>query len=171
MAGGGGRHIYFAHPGREVRNRVGLAPGIDLRGDGGCIIAPPSVHPSGERYRWKADHAPGQVDLAPLPVWLEQPRFSSDGLKGHSTTYWRKLVHEGVKEGQRNSSIASFAGHLLWHGVDPDVVLDLGPDGFLNGKDVQLDYVIKDLLERIAKDPPKIAPAPPVVPRPLAPEK
>jgi hypothetical protein len=125
ITGGGGRHIYFAHPGREVRNRVGLAPGIDLRGDGGCIIAPPSVHPSGKRYRWKADHAPGQVDLAPLPVWLEQPRFSSDGLKGHSTTYWRKLVHEGVKEGQRNSSIASFAGHLLWHGVDPDVVLEL----------------------------------------------
>lgn len=125
MTGGGGRHVYFAHPSREVRNRVGLAPGIDLRGDGGCIIVPPSVHPSGKRYRWKAGHAPGQVDLAALPVWLEQPRFSGDGPKGHSTAYWRELVHEGVKEGQRNSAIASFAGHLLWHSVDPDVVLEL----------------------------------------------
>ena len=125
ITGGGGRHIYFAHPGREVRNRIGLAPGIDLRGDGGCIIVPPSVHPSGSRYRWKSGHAPGQVDLAALPVWLEQPRFSSDGPKGHSTAYWRELVHEGVKEGQRNSTIASFAGHLLWHGVDPDVVIEL----------------------------------------------
>ena len=125
ITGGGGRHVYFAHPGREVRNRVGLAPGIDLRGDGGCIIVPPSVHPSGKRYHWKSGHAPGQVDLAALPVWLEQPRFSSDGPRGHSTAYWRDLVYEGVKEGQRNSTIASFAGHLLWHGVDPDVVLEL----------------------------------------------
>jgi hypothetical protein len=51
VTGGGGRHVYFAHPGREVRNRAGLAPGIDLRGDGGCIIVPPSVHPSGQPYR------------------------------------------------------------------------------------------------------------------------
>jgi tricorn protease len=57
------------------------------------------------------------------------------------------------------------------HGVDPDVVLDLGPDGFLHGKDVQLDYAVKDLMEKILKDPPKLAPAPPVPPRPLAPEK
>ena len=40
MTGGGGRHIYFAHPGGSVRNRVGITPGIDLRGDGGCIVAP-----------------------------------------------------------------------------------------------------------------------------------
>jgi hypothetical protein len=42
--GGGGRHVYFAHPGGVVRNKVGLAPGIDVRGDGGCVVAPPSVH-------------------------------------------------------------------------------------------------------------------------------
>lgn len=123
--GGGGRHIYFAHPGREVRNRAGLAPGIDLRGDGGCIVVPPSVHPSGKRYRWKAGHAPGQVALADVPVWLEQPRFAEDGSRGHPIAYWRALVSEGVQEGARNSTIGSFAGHLLWHGVDPDVVLEL----------------------------------------------
>lgn len=125
VTGGGGRHIYFAHPEREVRNRAGLAPGIDMRGDGGCIIVPPSVHPSGKRYRWKPRHAPGQVNLAPLPVWLEQPRFGSDNPHGHPLAYWRALAHEGVKEGQRNSTVASFAGHLLWHGVDPDVVMEL----------------------------------------------
>ena len=49
QTGGGGRHLYFAHPGREVRNRAGLAPGLDLRGDGGVIVVPPSIHPSGDR--------------------------------------------------------------------------------------------------------------------------
>lgn len=68
--GGGGRHLYFAHPGGEVHNRTNIEPGIDLRGDGGCIVAPPSVHPSGKRYRWKKGHAPGDVQLARLPDWL-----------------------------------------------------------------------------------------------------
>ena len=71
ITGGGGRHIYFTHPGREVRNRAGLAPGIDLRGDGGCIIVPPSVHPSGKLYEWKPGHAPGEISTAMLPAWLE----------------------------------------------------------------------------------------------------
>ena len=38
---------------------------------------------------------------------------------------WRRLVREGVPEGQRNSSIASLAGHLLWHQIDPEVTLEL----------------------------------------------
>jgi hypothetical protein len=123
--GGGGRHLYFAHPGHEVRNRVGIMPGIDLRGDGGTIVLPPSVHPSGKQYRWKRGHAPGDMPLASLPVWLEVPRVAADGPQGHPVAYWRALARKGVKLGERNSTIASFAGHLFWHGVDPDVVLEL----------------------------------------------
>jgi hypothetical protein len=70
ITGGGGRHLYFAHPGGVVTNRANIRPGIDLRGDGGCIVAPPSVHPSGKRYRWKRGHAPGEIEPAPLPDWL-----------------------------------------------------------------------------------------------------
>lgn len=125
VTGGGGRHLYFRYPGRETRNRVGLAPGIDMRGDGGSIIVPPSIHPSGNPYRWKKGRAPGEIPIAELPVWLEQPRFKGDGSQGHRLAYWRELVREGVKAGQRNNAIASFAGHLLWHGVDPDVVMEL----------------------------------------------
>ena len=36
----------------------------------------------------------------------------------------RRLAREGVPEGQRNSTIASLTGHLLWHGVDPEVALE-----------------------------------------------
>ena len=125
ITGGGGRHVYFAHPGREVRNRAAMAPGIDLRGDGGVIIVPPSIHPSGNAYRWRAGHGPGEIGLAPLPVWLEEPRFGGDERAGHPLAYWRGLVKAGVEEGRRNQTLASFAGHLLWHGVDPDVVLEL----------------------------------------------
>ena len=70
VTGGGGRHVYFRHPGGTVNNRTNIEPGIDLRGDGGCIVAPPSLHPSGKRYRWKKGHAPGEIEIALLPDWL-----------------------------------------------------------------------------------------------------
>ncbi|MFO1301135.1 MAG: primase alpha helix C-terminal domain-containing protein [Burkholderiaceae bacterium] len=44
---------------------------------------------------------------------------------GHPLSHWRRLVGEGVAEGARNATIASLAGHLLWHQVDPHVVLEL----------------------------------------------
>lgn len=123
--GGGGRHLYFAHPGGEVRNRAGFAPGIDLRGDGGIIIVPPSIHPSGKSYTWRIGHAPGEVAIAEAPSWVLEPRFGGDDRSCHPLTYWRELVHKGVTEGRRNATLASFTGHLLWHGVDPDVIMEL----------------------------------------------
>ena len=52
--GGGGRHCYFRHPGtgRVIKNSVGsLGPGLDLRGDNGYVVAPPSRTAKGE-YAW-----------------------------------------------------------------------------------------------------------------------
>jgi hypothetical protein len=120
--GGGGRHLYFAHTRDMLHNRVGIAPGVDLRGDGGYVVAPPSVHASGEPYRW--DCSPVVCPLAPLPEWLrEAPEERSR--RGRPLSHWRRLLREGVAEGERNNSIASLAGHLLWHGVDPEIATEL----------------------------------------------
>lgn len=66
--GSGGRHLYFAHPGGTVRNDTGrrLGPGLDVRGDGGYVIAPPSRHTSGRGYALEAH---GQL-LPQIPGWL-----------------------------------------------------------------------------------------------------
>src|SRR3990172_8545079 len=55
LTGGGGRHLLFAHPGVEITNSAGrLGPGLDIRGDGGYIVAPPSIHPdTGRTYEWE----------------------------------------------------------------------------------------------------------------------
>jgi tricorn protease len=63
--------------------------------------------------------------------------------------------------------VSGKAWRIEGHGVDPDVELDLGPDGLINGKDVQLDYAIDMLLKDIAKDPRDLPSAPPIPPRPL----
>jgi hypothetical protein len=122
-SGGGGRHLYFAHPGGIVHNRVAFLPGVDLRGDGGLIVAPPSVHPSGRRYEWIVD--PTEIALARLPAPLLAQVAPRHGGRGHATAYWRELLEEGVGEGRRNDSVASIAGHLLWRGAATEVVTEL----------------------------------------------
>jgi hypothetical protein len=62
-----GRHLYFAYPRHaDLRCTTGeIGPGIDTRGNGGYVIAPPSVHPSGAVYRWTTTGEP----IEP-PDWL-----------------------------------------------------------------------------------------------------
>lgn len=67
---GKGLHVYFRHPGGEIGNRAGIKPGWDIRGDGGYVVAPGSVHPSGAHYEW--DNPPGLFDLAQAPDWLAE---------------------------------------------------------------------------------------------------
>ncbi len=74
LTGGGGRHLYFQHPGGQtrIRNAVRLLglPGIDVRGDAGYVVAPPSRHANGREYLWELSSAPDDVPVAPLPPWL-----------------------------------------------------------------------------------------------------
>lgn len=123
-SGGGGRHLYFAPAEAPLHNRVGIRPGIDLRGEGGCVVAPPSIHPSGRRYAWIKGHAPDTLAPASLPAWFAT-LVRGAAPSGHPLAHWRRLVREGVAEGERNNTLASLTGHLLWRGVDPEVALEL----------------------------------------------
>lgn len=68
--GGGGIHMLFAHAGATLKNKTGILPGVDIRGDGGYIIAPGSVHPSGNDYGWMNEDQP--IEAMPVFVldWL-----------------------------------------------------------------------------------------------------
>lgn len=71
----GGRHLYFAAPAYRVSKSTGtLSAGLDLIGEGGNIIAPPSMHASGAPYRWVAGRELGAYGLAPFPQWLAPPQ-------------------------------------------------------------------------------------------------
>lgn len=71
--GGNGWHLYYGHPGFEVHNttgRVGARQlgGLDMRGDGGFVVAPPSGHVDGGCYRWSS--SAGAVEV--IPSWMTQ---------------------------------------------------------------------------------------------------
>lgn len=73
VTGSGGRHLYFRYPdGHEIRNDAGrkLGHGLDIRGDGGQVLAPPTIHPNGTPYMWEASSHPDDIDIADAPGWL-----------------------------------------------------------------------------------------------------
>jgi len=71
LTGGGGRHVYLQWPGFAVRCRPNaFGPGLDLKADGGYVLLPPSVHPSGRRYTWELSSHPDDTPIAALPDWL-----------------------------------------------------------------------------------------------------
>jgi putative DNA primase/helicase len=96
----GGLHFYFRYPGnyQRVPNKVRLYPGIDIRGDGGQVVAPPSTV-NDIPYEWED---PGTISS--LPDWLEKLIFSA--------TPQRRQYHESVGEGGRNDFIFQHACQL-----------------------------------------------------------
>lgn len=67
---GGGVHVYLRHPGVPIATRKSVLPGMDVRGDGGFVVAPPSRHANGGAYVWDVDCHPEDVPLADTPAWL-----------------------------------------------------------------------------------------------------
>lgn len=69
LTGGGGRHLWFALGDADLPSAV-LAPGLELKAEGGTVIAPPSLHASGRRYAWREGRGPWDLAPAPVPDWL-----------------------------------------------------------------------------------------------------
>lgn len=138
--GSNGRHYWFVHPGRAVPNSAGrLGPGLDIRGDGGYVIAPPSLHAAGNRYIWASE-----VALADAPGWLLSRCRDRDQSVARPATAqyppqpvraWAKAAFESelgrlhrAPEGARNHTLnrAAFALGQLVGGrhLDSDIVRD-----------------------------------------------
>jgi hypothetical protein len=126
FTGGGGNHVLFRHRPGITNARGELPVGIDVRGDGGYILAAPSIHPNGRAYAWDVDAHPDETELADWPEWLFEIILSGRRHRAPELPEnWRRLVADGVSEGRRNEAIARLAGHLLRKRLDPYVALDL----------------------------------------------
>ena len=125
LTGGGGQHVLFRHPGGSVRNSAGrVGPGVDVKADGGYIVAPPSLHASGRWYEFSAKFHPDRLKLADMPDWLLKAVDRPVTRSATPVEGWRQLVGQGVTQGERNDAIARFTGHLLRIGVDPHVTME-----------------------------------------------
>jgi len=126
ITGGGGRHYFFSYNGQEIRNKTkisGLA--IDVRGDGGYVVVPPSIHNSGNAYQW--EHAPDSTPIVEAPQWLLDLVVGTtiNGKPGPalSFTVGGSTVEDlatapGAPEGQRHATALSLIGSAIGRGGD-----------------------------------------------------
>lgn len=110
---GEGRHLWFAPNGTAIRNSAGkLGEGIDVRGIGGYVVAPPSIHESGKRYEWVSGDAP----LAALPQWIAK-KLADPSPNGSRPSGSEKIPH-----GQHNTELTRIAGKLRRDGLEENAI-------------------------------------------------
>lgn len=116
--GSGGYHLFYQYPTNvpRVANRVGIFERADLRADGGFIVLPPTTHPSGNRYTWIKQGAPGAFPMGLLDL-NSQPKVQNEG--------WITEALRGVSEGGRNDACARLAGYFFKKGINTDIVESL----------------------------------------------
>jgi len=106
--GGGGWHYYFQYE-EGLQNQAGIQPGIDIRAEGGYVVAPLSLHQSGNRYEWIGDLE--NTPILPLPEFIKD--WIKIGKNKGFVSNWSAEVLDGVEEGTRNGAAASLAGKLI----------------------------------------------------------
>lgn len=124
--GGGGRHKLFGHPGGYVKcSESELAPGVDIKGDGGYIVLPPSIHPSGKPYVWELSSDIANVRPVAAPAWLlDLVRQPAEGTPpGPTGAAVGDPGGNPIPEGQRNGTLARLAGTMRNAGMGRDEIL------------------------------------------------
>jgi hypothetical protein len=126
ITGGGGSHYYFKCPaGMKIKNSVSeVAPKLDIRGDGGYVLAPGSLHKSGRRYEWSVDTEDERPGIADAPDWLLKLMASKPASSGqpYQKKDWSHLK-QPIPEGTRNNQLIRIAGHLCGKRVDGNILI------------------------------------------------
>ena len=114
----GGRHFYFKHPGAGLKvpcDTTGkLGPGIDVKGEGGYAVLPPSRLSAGGKYAW----VNAAVPPADIPPHLWPTLVVKDDPEHHNGVHPTPAEDaEPIRDGQRNTTLASLAGTMRKRGT------------------------------------------------------
>jgi len=138
---GKGYHAYMRHPGFVIKNSVNKKLDIDIRADGGYVVAPPSLHGSGYSYQWVEGQSIYELDPAECTPWMmeylqdiatptiekqkperkeQKATPSPRSIKTPERTVYSQLLSEGCSEGERNQKTTQLIGHLCKTGLHED---------------------------------------------------
>lgn len=117
--GGGGYHLIYRYSNEIDRNKVGKN-GVDVRSNGGYIVAPPSLHNSGKYYGWMKSGKAGQITKS-LVSYLKLPQLSQNS--DDDSPKWLADALLGVPDGNRNDTCAKLVGYYAGKGIPKDVTL------------------------------------------------
>lgn len=116
ITGSGGQHYWYKTD-KPVRNTVHLAgyEGIDIRGVGGYVVAPPSLHRCGQLYEvspiWDGEIMPAPPALIELCLAKQTTATSS-----------APVLEGDIVDGTRDSTLASLAGSMRRRGLPESVI-------------------------------------------------
>ncbi len=113
--GSGGTHRYFQAPDGVVPTRGGVRPGIDIRAQGGMVLAPPSMHRTGNRYSFTNEIEPAQPTHWLLDAVRKHATRKPDEKRTEEVMQKRDTL---IPKGQRNTVLTSLAGKLRWNGLE-----------------------------------------------------
>ena len=116
-SGGGGKHFYFQAQNMQIKTKIKILPGIDLIGNSGAIVAPPSIHASGRRYTWVND-----FPIQEMPSWLLQLIQDPPVLQAAAAD-----STEGLSVGSRKVTLMSIGGFLKFKGLQDSHIQTLLP--------------------------------------------
>jgi hypothetical protein len=113
----GGRHLYFVYPEQGIGCMVGVRDGIDIRGDGGYVIAPPSEVEQ-NKYLWEFSHHPDGIPIARAPEWLL--RILAESNSNHRNK--SSTISDKIPIGRRNTTLTSVGGTLRHRGASFETI-------------------------------------------------
>lgn len=126
ITGRGGMHYLYYTDRTNIRPSVNKELGVDIRSDGGYIVAPPSIHPNGTRYRWMDGCAPWEHGIAKangnvydLLDYVQRNGGRDDGEKPKGGRF---ELPEVVGKGERNDVIHRYGCSLRSRGYHDDAI-------------------------------------------------
>lgn len=116
ITGRGGNHLFYRSQ-KSVGNRAGILEGVDIRGDGGYIVAPPSIHQNGRKYEW--EQSPDEFEL----VEADDVVFKLLDTKVNNSNDTEFKPPEVVPVGKRNDIMFKFSCSLQAKGLTDEAII------------------------------------------------
>ena len=123
QTGRGGRHLYVRSE-FVYHNQQGCLEGVDIRGEGGYVVAPPSIHgETGREYIWDIETDFPEVPEADSDVTFFLASMENQGKKETKTGVMKNDFTQKVSEGGRNTKLFKYIARLQYDGEkDSDIV-------------------------------------------------
>lgn len=149
---GKGKHLYFKWKDGLRNSASKIADNVDIRAEGGYVLAPPSIHPTGIKYRWLNPY----FNLKSLPEFPTE-LFAAESM--NTANYvdvdkkqenWISEALEDMRNGHIHNTLVSVLGKFRYHNFSMrDTIALLKPYAYENGKPFEgLEAKVEEIWSR-----------------------
>lgn len=164
---GNGQQLFYADSSGGLKNSVKkLAAGVDTRGEGGYVVAPPSLHPNGKRYSWQGQPLSRKA-LIPLPAAFAEIATPTGTcavggpIGARKPEGWIAEALDQMRNGHVANTLVSVIGKFRYHSFsEADTVRFLKPHALVNGQPFEgLEAKVHEIFTRYEASPRAAEPA------------